>query len=409
MLQGVLDRLVQWDTRKVLGLSVFFKNDGSRHFQALVLQIAKKEDIQILEKQSFSELAHLSEWIEGNYKDLPIALGVDGRSILVRRIDQIDGEVSIQSIISSIVSTGNPDDFALNVYQLDQIFYAAISRREALQNLLEEFKNNGLTPSELYIGLPPYLKLIEELSADDSSFGNYQITSKDQSKIQFARTDEAPKESISTGLGLTHEYLGVFGYAYRFIQPKTQDFITANYQELKDLILDYPQKVLNKYLLRTELGLLLVALLVNAFLFMDYSAENTKLSEKSSDTQMLMDSYIKKEKEYDEKQKLINQLNYNNANLAYLADYVASCVKGNLLLTNLALNPVSSDKRKKDSPFDQGVLLIEGESKTSQEFGRFITAIQKLEFVDEINYQNYSFSQRKQLGTFEIKLSLKLD
>ncbi len=409
MLQSLLDRLTLWDTRQMIGVTVMLQNDGTRAFTGVVVSKGK-EFPQIKQQRQFKHLKDLAEWINQDHEKLPVVLGVDGRSVLTRRVDELPGEQSIEALIKSVVSTGNVADFVVNVYQREESFYTAIARRELLEALLDDLKDNEISPVALFIGVPAYMNLAFEVMEGNhvnSSFGIYSIQSRKDQKVNISRAVDQAAELVPIAGGVPGEYLPGYGYVQRFMLGKHTDFLTANYGELGPKILDYPQKVLYKYLVMFSLGFLLVSLLVNAFLFINFNSTNEVLSERSSDTQLLLDSYERKQKEYAEKKKLIDQLNYSSANLAYLSDQVAGCVKGNLALTKLAIHPVSANKRKKHTPFDLGVLLVEGESKTSEAFGTFITSIQQLDFVDEIMYQNYAYNARERVGNFEVKIQLK--
>lgn len=408
LIDNLFQKYVDKTAKKVIGLSVYVQNDGSYLFYVIVLEKNKGGDLQVESFNRFSTVEELSNWISEGYEKYPILWGVEGRSVLLK-VSELNNGLNKTSLIGELVPNADVNEFQINYQTIDDVYFSALIRKETFDGIASLFKTKEIKLYKGYIGPIVYFHLREHLIENKEEvyqFGQYQIDETGQ-LIKLSRNSEEVGNKVNSSYEFTHEYLNAFGYATSFFTQGSNNAYTEETQASAHMANEFIHERVYKKLSVFIISFLLLIFFANTIYFLNLNSKNGVLKESSSNVQQLINTYDRSKKQFDEKNKIVEKLNYNNIGMAWISDQIGALVPRNVTMTLFQVDPISKDKRKKGTPFDEQVLLIKGESNNNESFGGLIDNLQGLDFVAEIMYQSYQFNQAKKKGEFEIRLKYK--
>lgn len=407
MLHSALKNIVAKSIKKVVGLTAFVDNE-STIYQVVVIGKSKEGDLIPQTYQSLSSSELLKEWLDKNAANLPVLWGIEGRQVLVK-IAESDEELSDTQLMNLILPNAEETDFIINIFYENQRYYCSLIRREVFENLFLELSDLKLNLYQGFVG--PIIGLsirdyLVESKAQSFQFGYYEIGQEEEIIHSFRKNEEKLDLVFNGNYELPHKTLNAFSYATTFFTGISGGLTIIETEESVNSSDEYIHKRIFKPFFYGAITIMLVAFLGNAYFYMDKRQKNEELREKSSSTQLLINTYQKQQAIYQKKDKIAKSLNYSNIGVAWISDQIGQLIPSDISLTGLIIDPVSKNK-KKSSPFDQNEIHISGNSTDNNAFGELIGNLSQLDFVDEISYQQYQFNKTKRTGEFLIKLKYK--
>ena len=407
MLDSLLRNIVAKSVKKVIGLTIVAEADET-NYQVVLLEKTKEGDLHPITHQLFSRPELLKEWVDENAESAPILWGLEGRQVLVKVIES-EEELEEDQLVNMVFPNADENDFLINAYFENQHYYCSLVRRSVFDDLLNELSAHQLNLYNGFVGPVAGLLIrthLIEPGKDQYQFGYYKIEEKNSAIKSIKKNQEGLTDRFNSQYEIPQRALSAFSYATTFFTGSEAGLLmTESSGNTND---EYSHKRIFKPFFVGTILVLLILFLGNAYFYMDYRKENEILKEKSSSAQLLINTYQKQQRLYQQKDKIVKSLNYSNVGVAWMSDQIAQIIPTKVSLTGLIIDPVSRNK-KKSSPFDQNEIHITGTSASNNAFGEFISKLSQLYIVDEISYQQYQFNKIKRKGEFLIKLKYKTE
>ena len=404
----LLQQLVGNFTKTAIGLWVYVADLEIRYF-ALLLKKSGSGDLSIEAHQDFDDLKSLQSWIADHGKNAPVMLGLDGKQVLIK---QLDSKVKVQpeKLVKQLVPGADPTQLLINAYSFEQSAIVSLVRVEKYQEYLEPLKEAGINLFNCFIGPGVTLRFHDFLSGNESQmtqYGFYEL-SKPEGVPVLKRALPDEYLQVNDELSITHHYLPAYCLAASYFAGDDPRLINQRSASFDQVSSEYTHKRVFRPYFTTIAVTLLAVFMLNVYFYMENAKENGLLRERSASTQLLVDQYNLIRKRYEEKQSIVDQLNYSNIESAWISDQIATLVPADVSLTSFRINPPSKN-RKESTPFVQQSIIVSGISNNDRSFGQFVSEISDLGFVDEIDYQHYKFNQSLKKGEFEVRLTYQTD
>ena len=156
---------------KALGVDLYINSDGSFDIACMVLS---KQKNKILIENKYTGLKQISEIQDKALKGLPVCLSIDGKGVLLKRVEK-SGK---QKLIQQILPNAKEDDFYLQGIDSDENYrFIGAIRKEILESFIEAFNKIDVFITKLYLGPLALNNIIEIIGVKDFYTKHYQLTS----------------------------------------------------------------------------------------------------------------------------------------------------------------------------------------------------------------------------------------
>ena len=408
-MEQLLQQFVGSITKTAIGLWIYVKDTEVRYY-ALLLKKAGTGDLTVAAFEAFDELKSLQQWIEANGKNAPVVVGLDGKQVLIKQLDSPVKEHP-DVLVKKLVPGAGPGQFLVNAFSDEQSAVVSLVRSEKYQEYLQPLKGGGINVFNCFIGPGVTLRFFNALmggGAGLSQYGFYEVADPAHNVTAVKRVFPDEDMKVNSDLDITHHYLPAYCLAASFFAGNDPMLINQRGELYMESESDYNHKRLFKPYFTGVAVTLLAVFMLNVYFYMESARENGLLRERSASTQLLVDQYSMIRKRYEEKQAIVDQLNYSNIASAWISDQIGTLVPSDVSLTSIRINPLSKS-RKDETPFVQQSIVVAGVSSNDRSFGEFVSAVSDLTFVEEIDYQHYKFNQSLRKGEFEVKLTYQTD
>ncbi|MEL7146077.1 MAG: hypothetical protein AAFO69_06890 [Bacteroidota bacterium] len=404
----LLEKVVHRVTSTAIGLYIF-EADGIRYYSVL-LKKTRDGDLQVLAHAEFDEINLLKDWIGKNGGNAPVIAGLDGKQVLLKKMEG-SMKKGPEEVVKQLVPGADPGQLLINAYAFQNSTLVSLVRSEKYEEYLRPLVDAGINVQSCYVGPGVTLRFYKTLKSQNpnlSSFGFHLVQEEPDGALTVQKTTPVDKQVISDSLSITHHFLPAYCLATSFFAGEDPSLLNQQSVAFKNLAVEYLHKRIFKPYFFGAAVVLLVLFMCNVYFYLESSQKNRILQERSASTRLLVDQYNSIRKRYDEKQAIVDQLNYNNIESAWISDQIAGLLPRDVSLESLRINPLSKS-RKDANPFITESIVLIGISDTGQSFGQFVSALTDLEFVEEVAYQHYKFNQSLKKGEFEVKLTYKTD
>ena len=405
-----LQKFIGRFTKTAIGLSVYVSDSVVQYF-VLLLRRSGTGDLEVIAYDEFDDLKALTGWIEENGKHAPVMVALDGKHTLIKQLDS-PVKVTPDVLVKQLVPGGDSSQLLINAYSFDQSAIASLMRKEKYLQNLEPLQQAGINLYDCFIGPGVTLRyraaLLGEEGTADHQYGFYQVNSADNQSMKMRRAFPSDYAAISADLNIPHHYLSAYCLATTYFVGDDPQLINQCGESFIQSGEEYIHKRLFRPYFTVAAVTLLAVFMLNVYFYMESARENGVLTEESASTRLLVDQYNKVRQRFEEKQKIVDRLNYSNIESAWISDQIGSLVPKDVSLSSFRINPPSKNSKDK-SPFVQQSIVVEGISGSDRSFGEFVSAMSALDFVDEIDYQHYKFNQSLKKGEFEVKLTYQTD
>ncbi len=405
MIDQLINRLKKY--KKVVGLEVLIKPDQTYVYQVIILE-KKKNKIEIIDQyQDLSDISAIKK-IEG-ISDLPIAMVVNGKSVLNKRILNIN--VAGDNPVAAVIPNANIEEFAYELYVSDQSTWISIIRKDLLETIIHSFSEEGLSVIDLSIGMFSVKNLLSLLPNQSMlQTSAFQLDTKEEEVISFRARNE-DNETLKYHIGeddLDDRLLLAFSKAFSNLVAIPKDIHNTQRVEKEE------ETFLYTHLFQKTkwVGLLGIfgLLLFNFMIFNYLNNKNQKSGVQLSMHQNQLSQLRDLKTRYQEKQMFFKQTSVlKPSKTSWYADEIATSMQEGIQLQQLEISPsINKKKRRIDQQylFDQRKLLIKGKSQKSNFLNSWINDLQALNWVETVNVLPYS-EEGNGRGEFELEVLLK--
>ncbi|MEL6562758.1 MAG: hypothetical protein AAFQ94_31605, partial [Bacteroidota bacterium] len=306
MLDSLLKNIVAKTVNKCVGLNVIVDAEQT-FFQVVILEKTKSGDLIPVDDQLFADPDAMKTWIEEHAGRVPILWCVEGRQVLTK-IVTADVALEEAELLKLLLPNAKEDDFVINAFFENQQYYCSIIRKEAFEAQLQFLSDLRLNLYKGFVG--PVINLSIRghlLDSREGSYqlGHYQVEEADGVVLGIRKSQQNLTEQINDQYQLQHRALNAFSSATTFFTGISGDLHIGDTAESGKTAAEYIHKSLFKPLFTGAIVVLLILFLGNAYFYMDFRQKNEVLKEKSSSTQLLINTYQKQQLLFKKKDKIV--------------------------------------------------------------------------------------------------------
>jgi Tfp pilus assembly protein PilN len=410
MLRYIEQKIVQ--IKKITGIEIILSRDDRLHINTTTVSIKKNK---IIKEQANIGLESLDELIGKIDTEIPLAIVVNGKGVLIRKIT-VETNASLQSIIPGF----NPNDFYFEKFSNKTLSILSIIRKENLDKIIGDLKSRGLKPISISLGtavlnnIAPFLEFNGDSDLETDSFiikmnGEKQIQdfkNKDEIKINKYQPEE-------------------FKVADQYVKPSSllsfaaavhclTDDLTSEIQ-IKSALVESERSEYRYLKLFKTLGIgisiaFLLILLINFFLYTDYLNKNQALQTSQMEAMDQQKQIHKLENEIARKEKFLQRSAWTKpGKTSYYADRIASMIPRDIVLTSLNIYPVKSNPEIEtgNNLFKKDTIQINGICQDPEDLNTFISNLKIISKFNDVVLKNYQYKSEKESGTFFIEATTK--
>lgn len=402
MANGKLD---QWFTPKqALGIECLFTKTNSQYF--LVHQSIKKEEIEVIQKVTFSSIGALKEFISKNKKltNFPCAVSITGEGLLHQTLDQ--SHLNFEEALNQVLPSASTNDFYIQLIKNEHDQIISLARRDQIDRHLQQLQGVGLSITQLALGSFD-IKLLAPYLVGQEIQSNHQ-------KLYFASTNELTfKDQLTTdvvdysleGESISSDYISAFAAAFKSLMHSEQNPIHPDPTTHARHLFFEVNKIKKTGIL--ALGLIFGLLLFSSMMYLHYFQKNQDLGSQLG----LHQNTIKKSEYLQTELQQYRQLNQNgNSHAAFYADRIAASIPPKIKLGTLDIFPLiksKSNQPEKVKQYDNKKIILSGFCSDCLVVNNWNKSMQTTyPWIQKITVMHCGLD-RENKGIFELQIELK--
>jgi hypothetical protein len=359
-----------------------------------------KTEIELLESKHQTYLDGLGEDL--NLKT-PTFLILNGKKVLSKRISFREGDDDEQFIRKAFPSV-SVDNLAYQIdYLSDKECIVSVIRKDVLNNTLQSFQKEGFEIVDYSLGAFSILPLFDKNEQANVQLG-YSLFDLENNSIQY--TDELPNE-LTLVLGQEVDTKNALSFAYGL-----KILANGSYQAVSNEVVlprkNWQFQRLYKKGLLAGVGSIFVLLLISFAVYTYYFDKNGSLIESTAsfDSQLKLVNELRQN--YDSKAEFIEVNGSGGLSFSRMADEIASVLPKQLSLDELNFYPLEKRlKKEKLVRFHRGEIRVKGETRNYGYFQEWFDALEKMEWVEDIDVSGYQEKTNTHRADFSIKILIK--
>jgi len=158
-----------------------------------------------------------------------------------------------------------------------------------------------------------------------------------------------------------------------------------------------------------SLGVAFLLVLINAVAFLQLSQQNQELGLSYTAIAAQVADYEELVEEITDQKAFLSQLGWGEAPpFVFYSDQLGKTVPGDVRLTSLVLHPqdVEEEDRNRRTVFVPNRIEVQGESQSNLSLTRWLTLLERLDWIGEIQSPEWQAATGKPGGQFSFTLSV---
>lgn len=414
----MLNRIVASITRdrQVAGVEVSWQSAHMPAVRGVVLELSQ-DKVLLKDKWTLENLNQLSGRLS---KGMPVALVLNGKGVLHKQVKLDRGGQTVEdTMLETLLPAIKPAEFYVQRYQAESNVFFSLARREKVEALCQQIKEQGANLIALTLGpfvfggIWPYLQ-DENQSAAEKVVGDchLQLEASGITGFRMITAEDNPAETKKSKIGedeLEEKYLLAYGAAFKELVTSSHSLF-LQVAPVEASRAEYHYQKIFKLGLTTALTFFLLVLLGNFLLFNHFSGENSTLEQQLNNKRNSLFQLNKLEKETQEKRQFLQATGWlHSSRWSFYADRLAATLPKNVRLIDLAINPIDENLSKAQGHLiiENGLILVRGICSNPMALNEWIKKIAKLNWVERVEKQNYTYEDSKGEGKFDFYIRLK--
>lgn len=388
----LLSRIIPVNTVNLLGV---FRTEGGDVFHLLPMQ-RRKNSLKAGQPQAFDDLHSLLRAIDLRR---PCVIVVDGKGILNKKTD-FNNPTDIQwrknLDFGSIFFTE---------YRTSTASFMSFSRRQPIEELLEQLRSHKLEIIDFYIGPLPAAFLKSHIASDIIPSGRtlLHFEDGDLAAIEKENGDERRTFELQ-GQRLTPNEVTLYGAAIDFFvrqRAMTKSELAVPVRE--EHIYRRAFFLTGKALLAFFFGALLLSYIAIQFL----SARNAELAQQRAYSGQTMEKLKSLEAERAQKLGILSGTGrLSKQFLSFYVQELARSAPDGIRLDALDVLPLEKETRKNDKlRFGLHTITLSGTTATGAEFNGWMTSLRKMKWIKNFEILHFA-KDKKDVQHFNVRILL---
>lgn len=389
MWQKLKKRLVDFEA--VAGIEVDM--GASAPFYRYVILKKNKEEVELIKFGGSEKLQEIRNQIS---KEIPVSLIFSGKGVLHKKVN-VSGHFA--NLLKTFFPNAAAEDFSAEINSN----WISLIRKTQLKTVLESFQKEDFKIININIGSLASAVFVPLLESGIAKipFGKTSVKFIPDG-IQISKLIEDEEKNYSDLIkNLEIEYYPAYASGISTLLAIENQI--ENVSELSEFKREFEEELLFKKLGWFGLISFLVILLINFFLFSNFSNRQQELSYElavQGRKIQLLDSLSREVENYNSLETQSNLFRLSQT--SFYADEIAQTIPNEILLSILNIFPVHQDKKDKKLKFDFEILL-KGTSSKSSVLNAWINKLKEQDWIKEVQVLPYSESTPGR-GEFELRI-----
>jgi hypothetical protein len=335
-----------------------------------------KNDWHVAESIAYESAEGMFDYLVD--QELPILLAIQGKGVLLSH--GTTHQVREEDFYKQSITWGE-----------DQWDFMA--RREYVDQYFESFSQQGLEVLHVYLGASsfPMLAPLLEVTDEPVYFGVYEIS---QVMIKQSGVISQYQYTIENQV-LEAEELPAYGGMIALLVDHLYDDFESNYtQWIQSRI--YPK------LLKTLVGFVLIILMVNSGIYIWQDSINLTLNESVSEIKSITNTVNQTRSRIATLEGQIGGM--DESEYAIRLDELARTIPRTVYLTELNIGLEKVDPKTRKKTYDLTQISISGTSTNVEDYAKWVSSIQKLNWLEKIENQSIDFMSSAAVYEFQLML-----
>ncbi len=299
------------------------------------------------------------------------------------------------------------EDFYYEILQTDTHTFTAISRKDYINDILEQYNTNHLNVIGFSLGNLISSQLIAYIKDSSVSSSNASILFAENSIDAIERSENiSPSNHTINDLNLSNKYvLSLAGIIAYFTNQHTN---TTNYIAVNNgLLKTFKQKRIFNGGLKIGLSSVFVLLLVSFLFFSHYSSKINRLNNKLELNKTYKNSFIKLADQVDKKERLVMNFSLTSSKASWYLDQIGEALPHSIILSEIQFQPLEKGinhtssfqgYEEKQLIFQENRLFIIGKSTNTTNFSNWIGNLEQQDWIEKVMIQEYGSGKKTSIG-----------
>lgn len=383
------------------GIEIFHE-DNTPVYQLIHVQKVKQE-LEVVADKRFDNWEALEQSTD---KKIPVCLTINSEEILDKIVSKLTAE-DYKSLVEHSFPSLDFERFYFNVATFKNSNYLAIIEKNSVAELLEKFKSAGISILSFNVGLSSLSHLLPYLNEKNISTNTAELNFTKDTPSLIKNSDGAANTLYAiNGLKIQHTSLVSFGSVLQQLGVSTVTH--TNYENTATSLKKEFKYVRNfQVLLWPIIGFFLALLLINFFVFNHYYEQQQAIELEQSSNTTNKERLIQLKEDVARKEKRVEAIlsNTNSKSTLYL-DAIGQTLPNTISLERINYQPLTKPiQSTKEIEQNFKEILISGETGNSEDLSYWISILEKLDWVTQVETLTYSYKNSRS-SFFSLKLSI---
>jgi len=381
---------------------------GIEHFSikneemTALLSIEKSKDELVIKQAAV--VAYTDTFPEDWDKSYPVSLVITTNQVIQKEIALADP--SDEKIIHKAFPNLQHDEFFYEIWRLKSRSIVAVSRKSYVNGLVADYQKQGVSIISVSLGIVS-IAAMAGFSEERTLATNSHVVTLGEETAIAPKQDELSNTYSINGLEIQSSHLLAFAGILRLLI--STPFTSGTIQDYNRVVYDdYNQKTFFSKGFKVIIGVLLVLLLANFFIFNHYYKKEQEISESLELSKSSLETITKaKDRIRIKEQKVKNVVELASSKSSQIINEITRIIPASILLTELAYHPLDK-KIKVDEPImtQESTIEISGTTVDNASLTNWIEKLGKLKWVGQTVITHFGKNELNET-VFSLKLTLK--
>lgn len=365
----------------------------------------KKNTLDIVLKEKIETLENIIDYIP---KKSGIALVVNNDKVLSKKTPSPhDGDDN--KLIQNAYPNINIKEFYFDILRQPDCCFIAICRKEYIDALIDDYRNKNLYVISVSFGNQVVSNMHSFLNSKEIFTSNAVVT-KNQDGISDInkQSNSITHEYDINGLQVSSTYLLSFAATLNVVLSK-KIYEHSNFDtRYKVLNTDFQQQRFFSQFLKIGLLFILIALLINFFIFNHYFNKVSELRQTSQVNESSKNQLITLKEDVDKKEKFITDiLKSESSKSSFYTNAIMVSLPESIRVSELNFQPlIKRVKTDKPIEYETDIIHVNGVSSVPTDISNWISDLEQIEWIEKVVITDYSESN-KSLTEFSLNIAIR--
>lgn len=337
-------------------------------------------------------------------KNQHLFLIINNEQVLTK---SIIGKHNSQKAVQIAFPNLNRDDFYYEAYQNETNTFVSICRKEYVDGIIKQYEEANLNVIDFSLGNLTGIQLLSFVDEKEIHTSNAILSIKNNELTNIKRAEEE-FQKIYTINDLEVDNNSVLGLGGVLSYYTGQILTQKSFSEKINLLQEnFKQKINFDLGLKASLSFIFILLLFNFLIFSNYRDKINIINSEIEVNENYKGNLLSLKEEVDKKKKIIDEITSSETSKVSLyLDKIGASIPNKILLNQIYYQPLLKNiKKDKEIQYQSKQILIKGESTNGAVFSKWVTSLEKENWIKTITLVNYG-TGKKTTTEFKLKITL---